>query len=861
MFFTRLPEVKNAETSSANLARAHELFGPPVIVIREDGTIVHRSVNANRITEDARQARVSNLLDIVRGDAQAQVRQAVQRCLTSARRQEQAAVPFVTASGEIVVGLSLRPYRDLAHQEQLVSIICDPLTALLDNTPAATLARPEEEETVDSLRKALAGSEILLRSSMQHEQSSNEALRASNKELQAMNEELRSATEELEASREELQSLNEELMTVNSELLSKVQESARVSDDLKNLISLVGVATVFVDRALNIKRYTSPAETLFNIRSGDEGRPLQHLTHGLDYPELFSDLRSAFESLKRSEKEVRSKDGRTFLARVLPYRTDDDRIDGAVLALIDISEQKAAQDQAQASEEKLRLAARETHDFAIIVVDDSGTIVSWNVGANRIFGFTAEEMLGHPLDPIFTPDDIADGVPAHERKKAASNGRAEDERWHATKDGRRIFCSGFLSRIDVAGFPGFAKIVHDATGRKLAKSKKDMVLERERADNTEIRKLSRLKDEFIAVLSHELKNPLNLIHVKTEILARLPEARTSGRIQEIADAIQKSVLAQAQIIDDLLDFSRIQTGKLSLRFAPTDVAAIVRAIAGAMQGDFDQSQVRLELDVPATPVIIRGDAVRVEQIVWNLVSNALKFTPSQGRVIVRLREDAGQVRLEVADTGCGIAPNALGTIFEMFEQTPNLPVRARAGGLGIGLSLVRQIAQLHGGTAEAFSDGAGRGAQFIICLPADATSVDRKAGDKPIDLAVFNNARVLLVEDSEESLLAMAELLSLYGAHVSAAANATEALAVAEQGQFDLVITDVNLPDIDGYHLVAQLRKLDSFPSVPIVAVTGRPVSQDDTLAVKAGFDACLSKPFSLQALAEAVRSRGRVAE
>jgi two-component system CheB/CheR fusion protein len=219
------------------------------------------------------------------------------------------------------------------------------------------------------------------------------------------------------------------------------------------------------------------------------------------------------------------------------------------------------------------------------------------------------------------------------------------------------------------------------------------------------------------------------------------------------------------------------------------------------------------------------------------------------------------VRLEVADTGCGIAPNALGTIFEMFEQTPNVPVRARAGGLGIGLSLVRQIAQLHGGTAEAFSDGAGRGAQFVICLPADATSVDRKAGDKPIDLAVFDGARVLLVEDSEESLLAMADLFSLYGAHVSTAANAAEALAVAEQGQFDLVITDVNLPDIDGYHLVAQLRKLNSFAGVPIVAVTGRPVSQDEALALEAGCDACLPKPFSLQALAEAVRSRGRVAE
>jgi two-component system CheB/CheR fusion protein len=856
-FFNTLPE-KPSDTKLPSQARAHDLFGPPIIVIRADGTIVHRSTNANRLTEDARRTRVINVFEIVRSDAHARVRHALQRCLTTARREDEASVPFMTASGEIAVDLSFRPYRDRAHQTDLVSITCDLLASLPDDSlvegAPATREQEQQEQTVDSLRQALEGSEDLLRDSMQHQQSSNEALRASNEELQAMNEELRSATEELEASREELQSLNEELMTVNSELSSKVQESARVSDDLKNLISLVGVATVFVDRALNIKRYTSPAETLFNIRPGDEGRPLQHLTHGLDYPDMFSDLGDAFESLKRSEKEVRSRDGRTFLARVLPYRTDDDRIDGAVLALIDISEQKAAQDQAEASEEKLRLAARETHDFAIIVLDDDGTIVSWNVGAAHIFGFTAEEALSKPLDLIFTPEDIADSVPSRERERAAAQGRAEDDRWHRTKNGRLIFCSGFLSRITAPAFSGFAKIVHDATDRRLADSKKDQVLERERADNTEIRKLCRLKDEFIAVLSHELKNPLNLIHVKAEILARLPEARTSGRIQQVADAIQKSVLTQAQIIDDLLDFSRIQTGKLSLRLAPTDITSIVRSISSAMQDDFQKSEIRLELDIPSTHLIIRGDAVRVEQIIWNLLSNALKFTPSDGQIRVRLQQEAGTVKVEVADTGCGIAPEALASVFEMFEQTPNIPFRARTGGLGIGLSLVRQLAELHGGRAEAFSDGEGRGARFVVTFPADASFANRKAGDRAADLAVFDGAHVLLVEDSDESLQAMAELFSLYGAQASTSANAADALAMAEKTLFDIVVTDVNLPDMDGYHLVAQMRKLNSFSSIPIVAITGRPVNQEEALAREAGCDACLPKPFNLQALADVVR-------
>ncbi|MCE4547445.1 MULTISPECIES: chemotaxis protein CheB [unclassified Caballeronia] len=498
--FFHLPPDKPNPSTAPTQAQSLDLFGPPVIVVRTDGAIVYRSANANRLTEDLRRTRASNLVDVARNDAHARVRQAIQRCIDSGHRVEEEAVPFATASGEIAVNLSFRPYRDLARDEDLVSLTCDLPTPL--PTVDVTVSREPGEDTLDSLRQALAGSEDRLRSSLEDARSSTEELRASNEELQAMNEELRSASEELEASREELQSLNEELVTVNSELLAKVQEAARAGDDLRNLIALVGVATVFVDRNLSIKRHTSPAETLFNILPSDTGRLLEHLTHRLEYPEMIDDLRAAFLSLKTVEKEVRSNDGRTFLARVIPYRTDDDRIDGAVLALIDISEQKAAQSEARASEEKLKLAAQETQDFAIIVLSDDGVVVSWNVGASRIFEYQTEEMQGRPLDAIFTSEDVAAGMPAQECSKARSTGRAEDERWHVTKSGERVFCSGFLSRIDVPGFPGFAKIVHDATNRKLIEGRKDMALARERADHTEIRKLSRLKDEFIAVLSH-----------------------------------------------------------------------------------------------------------------------------------------------------------------------------------------------------------------------------------------------------------------------------------------------------------------------------------------------------------------------
>ncbi|WP_225032012.1 chemotaxis protein CheB [Paraburkholderia sp. XV] len=850
-FFT-LPENRPLEVTIPH-EHSLDLFGPPVIVVDADGTIVHHSATANCLIEDVRHRRVANLFDVVRDDAHGRLRKAIQVCLESGKREDAASLPFSTASGELPVALSLRTYRDAVRDEQLIAITCDmPATAGL--APAERVADARPGEIVDTLKLALAGSEDRLRNSVRDAQNSTEELRASNEELQATNEELRSASEELEASREELQSLNEELVTVNSELMVKVQEAARVGDDLKNLIALVGVATVFVDRTLNIKRYTSPAETLFNILPSDTGRPLQHLTHRLRYPEMIEDLRAAFERLRTVEKEVQGNDGRTFLARVIPYRTDDDRIDGAVLALIDISEQKAAQSRARESEEKLRLAAQETHEFAIIVLDEGGSIVSWNAGATRIFGYTAEEMLGHALDVIFTAEDLAAGVPAQESRKARSYGRAEDERWHVAKGGERVFCSGFLSRLEAPGFSGFAKIVHDATRRKLAEGQQNIALARERADSSEVRKQSRLKDEFIAVLSHELKNPLNLIHVKAEILARMPEAQRISRIQQIADAIQKSVMAQAQIIDDVLDFSRIQTGKLSLHFAPTDIAEITRSIAEAMRKDFERESVRLQLDLPAHPVLIRADAVRIEQIVWNLMTNALKFTPAHGMVRARLKLEAEKVSLEVADTGVGIAPELLDAIFDVFRQAPNVPSRPRTTGLGIGLSLVRQLAELHGGTAEAWSDGEGRGARFVVTLPADASFAQRKSGEAPADLSIFRGARVLLIEDSEESLSAMSELFALYSAQVTSATHAAQALESARTAAFDVVVTDVNLPDLDGYRLAAQLRQLTSFRNVPIVAVTGRLVGEESTDARPAGVDAILPKPFSLQALADALR-------
>ena len=220
-----------------------------------------------------------------------------------------------------------------------------------------------------------------------------------------MNEELRSATEELETSKEELQSVNEELTTVNYELKARVEETAKTNDDLKNLIAANDIATVFVDAELRIKRFTPRAAAVFNIIASDAGRSLLDITHRLDYDRLADDAREVFGSLRTIEREVRSADGRWYLVRLLPYRTLEDRIEGAVLNFIDISERRSAEERLRAGEARIRLVAETTQDFAIITLDTEGLITSWNKGAEQMFGYTEAEALGQHVGLIFTPAD------------------------------------------------------------------------------------------------------------------------------------------------------------------------------------------------------------------------------------------------------------------------------------------------------------------------------------------------------------------------------------------------------------------------------------------------------------------------
>jgi two-component system CheB/CheR fusion protein len=416
-----------------------------------------------------------------------------------------------------------------------------------------------------------------------------------------------------------------------------------------------------------------------------------------------------------------------------------------------------------------------------------------------------------------------------------------------------VYCSGVTTLIRTDGFKGFAKIARDVTEKRSAEGMARAQLNFERTVRAQAEAANRLKDEFFAVLSHELKNPLNLIHVKAELLTRAFECRDIPLVQSAADAIRRSVIGQSKIIDDLLDLSRVRTGKLALQVAPVDVAAVLHTVVEASAIDARANDITLTVTGADSPAIIEADPVRVEQILWNLVRNAIKFSFRDGEVSLALTCDGSFACVDVIDRGQGIAPDFLPKIFDMFSQAEGAGRRDQ-GGLGIGLSLVKQLTEMHGGRIEARSDGVGHGAHFRLCLPERPPAVYAPVNVGATDPAILKDLRVLLVDDSLDALDAFRTLLELEGAKVSAVSRARAALDETAAQDFDLILSDIGMPEMSGYELIGALRKAPRTAKIPAIALTGFGRAQDAAQALQAGFNAHLGKPVSLDSLIAAVR-------
>jgi two-component system CheB/CheR fusion protein len=433
-----------------------------------------------------------------------------------------------------------------------------------------------------------------------------EEMRSSNEELHAMNEELRSATEELETSREELQSINEELTTVNHEMKSKVDELAQSNADLQNLIAATSISAIFLSRELTISRFTPSAVQLFKLLPGDIGRPLDDLAPIVDYPQITADAQAVLSSLVAREREVPA-GPRWFHVRVLPYRTQEDRIAGVVITFTDITGRRLRETAVRRSEQRMRAILDNAIEYAIVSMDLDRHVTAWNVGAERIFGWSRDEAIGQSADITFTAEDRQARAPDREADQALSHGSAADEREHVRRDGSQFWGSGVMMplRDELGRAIGLLKILRDQT---LARATQEqLVASRESLEDAfaatvvaraQLEESNRAKDRFLAILSHELRTPLTPVVMAVRALEResLPE-----RARTMVEVIHRNVRAELHLIDDLLDVTRISAGKLALVREPVDMHVLIQEGVEVCEAEIQarRHRLRLALDAPS----------------------------------------------------------------------------------------------------------------------------------------------------------------------------------------------------------------------------------------------------------------------
>ncbi len=494
--------------------------------------------------------------------------------------------------------------------------------------------------------------------------------------------------------------------------------------------------------------------------------------------------------------------------------------------------------------ERFDLLATGAIEYALFLVGPEGHLISWNAGAERLFGYHTNEIIGQHVSRFFLPDDILTGQPEHELETALEHGRSDSLRWQVRKDGTRFWCQAVMTSLLTGNkqVRSFARVMHDLTESQATEA------QRKRANG--LAEANRSKEEFMALLSHELRSPLSPIINALNILRQI---RTNNPIIEQAgNIIDRQVGQMVRLVDDLLDITRITKGKLRLIREKVEMRVIANHAAETARPFMEARKHEFSVVLPTQPIWVEADPARMEQVVVNLLNNAAKYTDTGGLIRLTVSQEGDEAIIRVKDNGIGIVPERLLHIFELFNQV-DASLGRSYGGLGIGLALARNLVELQEGRLQAQSGGLGKGSEFTVKLPL----VSATSGLETITIlepreGAGRSLHVLVVEDNVDAADSLSMLLRLYGHDVMVARSGLTALEMASAWRPDVVLLDIGLPEMDGYEVAKCLRERANFKNVLICALTGyTPSEADRQRQQETGFDHYYVKPVSIDKLTE----------
>lgn len=653
--------------------------------------------------------------------------------------------------------------------------------------------------------------------------------------------------------------------------LQALTEKERVYDERTQLAAIVESsedAIVGKDLDGYVRSWNHAAERLFGYTAqeiiGRSGSLLLPTERRAEEEIILSRLKRG-ERVEHFETVRVTKTGRRLdvALTISPVKDASGQIVGASKIARDITDQKRIQREVLEQRERLRVTLASIGD-AVIATDAGGFVNYLNPVAERLTGWSFDEAEGQPLAAVFRVVDeqsralVEDPYAAVARTRAVLAPSAHTVL--LSRQGDEYPIEESAAPILEAGehMAGVVLVFHDVSERRKiererseAEQEREFLLQSERSARSEAERANRLKDEFLATVSHELRTPLNAILGWTDLLKR--DSSDPTVLARGLSVIERNTRAQAQLIADLLDVSRIVSGKLRLDIRTTNLARVTEEALETVRTAADAKGLHLHLSIEPGCHDLLGDPDRLQQVVWNLLSNAVKFTPKDGTITVEVKSDAHETRVRVSDTGAGIPAGFLPHLFERFRQADSSTTR-RFGGLGLGLTIVKQLVELHGGSVHAESEGEQRGASFEVRIPihpdaaafvgASAARSGPPSEPPPTPDQPLRGARVLLVEDDDDSREIVERVLREAGCVVRSTRSAQAALDEFARARPDLVISDIGLPDEDGYALIQRLRAAEAGAEpVPAIALTAFARQEDQQRALAAGFQMHLAKP------------------